>query len=142
MGTDITDACGLPGHADQVFSPETESIEVATILLRASAGKTPVTAMRRSPLGFGWGRLRQGGWGVSLTRLRRLEILPGKAIVGAGTLLRDVQAAAAASGQFYAPDPTPRTPPQSEAISPPTRAGRAASAMAQPANMSSPCVSR
>jgi FAD/FMN-containing dehydrogenase len=44
-----------------------------------------------------------------MTRFRRLEMSPGSARVGAGTLLREVQAAAAAAGQFYAPDPTENT---------------------------------
>src|SRR6185295_10208716 len=46
---------------------------------------------------------------VSLLRMRKLEVSKGRAAVGSGVLLRDVQAAAAASGQFYAPDPTENT---------------------------------
>ena len=107
MGTDITDASGLPGHADEVFSPEEEA-GVAELLSRASAERKPVTAMG-ALTGVAGGAAPSGGGGISLSRLRRLEILPGKAIVGAGTLLRDVQAAAASSGQFYAPDPTENT---------------------------------
>jgi FAD/FMN-containing dehydrogenase len=42
-------------------------------------------------------------------RLRKLEVGKGSATVGPGVLLREVQAAAAASGQFYAPDPTENT---------------------------------
>ena len=57
------------------------------------------------------GRLRAatGGWAVSLEKFRRLEICPGRAIAGAGVSLDALQAAAARSGQFYAPDPTERT---------------------------------
>ena len=44
-----------------------------------------------------------------MTSFRRLDVSPGQARVGAGVLLREVQAAAAASGQFYAPDPTENT---------------------------------
>jgi FAD/FMN-containing dehydrogenase len=47
-----------------------------------------------------------GGWVLSLEKLTRLEIHPGYAIAGAGVLLRDLHAAAQASGQFYPPDPT------------------------------------
>jgi FAD/FMN-containing dehydrogenase len=36
-------------------------------------------------------------------------VFPGHARVGTGALLRDVQAAASAAGQFYAPDPTENT---------------------------------
>ncbi len=104
---EITDASGLPGQSDEVFSPETEA-EISELLRQASAKAMPVTPMG-ALTGVAGGAAPQGGWGVSLSRLRRLEILPGRAIVGAGTLLRDVQAASAASGQFYAPDPTENT---------------------------------
>jgi FAD/FMN-containing dehydrogenase len=52
------------------------------------------------------GRVPFGGWVVSLERFKRLEIHSGYAICGAGVLLRDLHAAAQASGQFYPPDPT------------------------------------
>jgi len=41
--------------------------------------------------------------------MNHIEIQPGRAIVGPGALLRDVQMAAARSGQFYPPDPTENT---------------------------------
>lgn len=41
-----------------------------------------------------------------MERFKRLEIHQGHAICGAGVLLRDLHAAAQASGQFYPPDPT------------------------------------
>src|SRR4029077_21192611 len=47
-----------------------------------------------------------GGWVLSLEKFTRLEIHPGFAVVGAGTLLRDLHAAAQRGGQFYPPDPT------------------------------------
>ena len=47
-----------------------------------------------------------GGIVVSLERFRKIEIRSGSAVVGAGVLLRELQAAASNSGQFYAPDPT------------------------------------
>src|SRR5579864_593112 len=104
---DITDASGVPGHADQVFSPETEE-EAAAILRRASEQKIPVTAIG-ALTGLAGGASPQGGWAVSLARLRKLEIGKGSARVGPGVILRDLQAAAANAGQFYAPDPTENT---------------------------------
>ncbi len=103
----VTDASNYPGHAEQVFSPETES-EVAAILKRASEQKVPVTICG-ALTGLAGGASPPGGWAISLTRMRKLEVGPGKAVVGPGVLLREVQAAAAQSGQFYAPDPTENT---------------------------------
>jgi FAD/FMN-containing dehydrogenase len=51
-------------------------------------------------------RVPLGGWVLSLEKLKRLEIHSGYAIAGPGVLLRDLHAAAQASGQFYPPDPT------------------------------------
>jgi len=104
---DISDASSYPGHADQIFAPRGEE-ELAAILARASNENVPVTVMG-AMTGLAGGASPQGGWGVSMTNFKRLEITPGHATVGAGTLLRDVQAAATASGQFYAPDPTENT---------------------------------
>jgi FAD/FMN-containing dehydrogenase len=103
----VTDASGYPGRAGQIFSPENEA-EIAALLQKASVEHAPVTLMG-ALTGLAGGAVPEGGWGLSLAKLRRLEILPGRAIVGAGVLLRDVQAAASASGQFYAPDPTENT---------------------------------
>ncbi|HKA00452.1 MAG TPA: FAD-binding oxidoreductase, partial [Candidatus Solibacter sp.] len=52
------------------------------------------------------GRVPFGGWVLSLEKLSRLDVTTGRAIAGAGTLLRDVQAAAQRTGQLYPPDPT------------------------------------
>ncbi len=104
---DISDASSYPGHADQVFSPRGEE-ELAEVLARASKENIPVTPMG-AMTGLAGGASPQGGWGVSMTNFRKLEIAPGKAIAGSGILLREVQAAAAASGQYYAPDPTENT---------------------------------
>jgi len=104
---DVTDASGYPGRADQIFSPSTEE-EVVEVLQRASAGKIPVTVIG-ALTGLAGGAVPEEGWGLSLTRLHNLEIQSGHAVVGPGTLLRDVQQAAAASGQFYPPDPTENT---------------------------------
>jgi FAD/FMN-containing dehydrogenase len=104
---DITDASGYPGNADQVFSPENEE-QVVDILKRASAENVPITIMG-ALTGVTGGAAPEGGWGLSLAKLRRLDIEKGRAVAGPGILLREVQAAAAASGQFYAPDPTENT---------------------------------
>ncbi len=104
---DITDASNFPGQADQLFTPETES-EVADILKRASQQKIPVTICG-ALTGLAGGASPSGGWALSLTRLRKLEVGKGSALVGPGVLLREVQSAAANSGQFYAPDPTENT---------------------------------
>ncbi len=104
---DVTDASGYPGHADQLFSPETEQ-EVAGLLREASAREIPVTAAG-ALTGLAGGAAPQGGWEISLSRLRKLEVSKGFAAVGPGVLLREVQSAAANSGQFYAPDPTENT---------------------------------
>ena len=51
----------------------------------------------------------QEGWALSLEKFRRLEVLPGRAIAGAGVSLEALEAAASRTRQFYAPDPTERT---------------------------------
>jgi len=104
---DITDASGYPGNADQVFSPENEE-QVVDILRRASAENVPITIMG-ALTGVTGGAAPEGGWGLSLAKLRMVKIEHGRATVGPGVLLREVQSAAAASGQFYAPDPTENT---------------------------------
>jgi FAD/FMN-containing dehydrogenase len=105
--TDITDASGYAGHADQIFSPRNEE-EVAAILARASSEGVPVTIMG-ALTGLAGGAVPKGGWAISMAQFRKLDVYPGKVRVGTGALLRDVQAAATASGQFYAPDPTENT---------------------------------
>ena len=104
---DVTDASNYPGHAEQLFSPESES-EVAAILKSAHDEKIPVTICG-ALTGLAGGASPQGGWAISLSRMRKLEVGEGRATVGPGVLLREVQAAAAGSGQFYAPDPTENT---------------------------------
>src|ERR1700692_3653057 len=104
---DITDASGYPGSAEQIFSPQDEG-QVVEILKRASAENVPITVMGALTGVTGVGA-PDGGWGLSLAKLRVINIEQGGATVGAGVLLRDVQSRAAASGQFYAPDPTENT---------------------------------
>lgn len=103
----ITDASGYAGQADQVFTPRSEE-EVAEILVRASSQGVPVTVMG-ALTGLAGGAVPKSGWAISMAQLRKLDVHPGNARVGAGRLLREVQAAAAAAGQFYAPDPTENT---------------------------------
>ncbi len=104
---EITDASNYPGHAEELFAPETES-ELASILKRASQQKIPVTVCG-ALTGLAGGASPSGGWAISLTRMRKLDVGKGRAVAGPGVLLREVQAAAADSGQFYAPDPTENT---------------------------------
>jgi FAD/FMN-containing dehydrogenase len=104
---DITDVSGYPGHASDLFTPRDEE-ELSQILKRASEGGIPVTILG-ALTGMAGGAAPQGGWACSLRNFRRLEMHQGYARVGAGTLLKDVQQAAAQAGQFYAPDPTENT---------------------------------
>lgn len=104
---ELRDASNFPGEADQLFTPETES-EIAALMKRASQEKIPVTVCG-AMTGLAGGASPQGGWAISLTKMRKLEVHPGRAVVGPGVLLREVQAAAAQSAQFYAPDPTENT---------------------------------
>jgi FAD/FMN-containing dehydrogenase len=100
----LEDASGLRGNAERALTPENEAA-VAAALRQASAAGVPVTICGAGT-GVAGGAVPRGGWALSLERLMRLEIHPGYAIVGAGVLLRDLHAAARASGQFYPPDPT------------------------------------
>lgn len=104
---DIHDASNYPGQADQLFTPTSET-EVAEILKRANEQGIPVTVCG-ALTGLAGGASPQGGWAISLTKMNRLQIQPGKAIVGPGVLLKDVQTAAFHARQFYAPDPTENT---------------------------------
>ena len=105
--TTFSDASGYAGNADQVFAPRHEE-EIAEILTRAGREGVPVTVMG-ALTGLAGGAVPKGGWAISMANFKRLDIGDGAARVGPGTLLRDVQQAAIASGQFYAPDPTENT---------------------------------
>jgi FAD/FMN-containing dehydrogenase len=105
--TYLEDASGFRGHADRLFIPDTAR-EIAQILAEANTANVPVT-IAGAGTGLAGGRVPQGGWLISTEKLRKLEIHPGRAVVGAGVALKDLHAAAAASGQFYAPDPTETT---------------------------------
>jgi len=78
---------------------------VVAALREASAAGVPVT-IAGGGTGVTGGGVPLGGWVLSVEKLNRLEIHPGYAIAGAGVPLRDLQAAAQRSGQFYPPDPT------------------------------------
>ena len=100
----LEDASGFRGHADRVEVPQSET-ELSSILAEASQKLTPIT-VAGAGTGITGGRVPFGGIVVSLERFRDIAIHAGSATVGAGVLLRDLQAAASGSGQFYAPDPT------------------------------------
>ncbi len=100
----VEDASGFKGHADRVHIPRNEA-QLTAILADASANQTPVT-IAGAGTGITGGRVPFGGVVVSLECFREITIQDGSASVGAGVLLREVQAAAASSKQFYAPDPT------------------------------------
>jgi FAD/FMN-containing dehydrogenase len=100
----LEDASGYHGRAEAVFLPESEE-ELAGILSRASREAIPVTAAGAGT-GVTGGRCAHGGWVISLERFRKLQISDGRALAGAGVLLRELQQSARASGLFYPPDPT------------------------------------
>ena len=100
----IEDASGFSGQAERNFTPATES-ELLTILAEARRTHIPIT-LAGARTGLTGGCVPQGGWAVSLEKFNRLEVGPGQAIAGAGVSLQELQAAAARTGQFYAPDPT------------------------------------
>ena len=100
----LEDASGYKGHAEALYVPESEA-ELQRILREANEKGIPVT-IAGAGTGLTGARVAQGGWVVSIEKFRDIRIERGRAVVGAGVLLKDLQAAAAPSGQFYAPDPT------------------------------------
>jgi FAD/FMN-containing dehydrogenase len=101
----LEDASGLKGgFAERVIVAGDEA-GVVEALREAAATGTPVT-VAGAGTGVTGGKVPFGGWVLSLEKLNRLEVSNGRAIAGAGVLLRDVHAAAQASGQLYPPDPT------------------------------------
>jgi FAD/FMN-containing dehydrogenase len=100
----LIDASGFTGTAERAFAPVSTE-EVAAILRDAAAQHVPVT-ISGAGSGVTGGRVPQGGWVLSMERLTRIEIQSGRAVCGAGVALQDLYSAAAASKQFYAPDPT------------------------------------
>lgn len=107
MPHQLEDASGYKGHAEEVFSPTTES-ELLEILGKATATSTPVT-VSGAKTGLTGGAIPKSGWSISLEKFQRLEISSGRAVAGPGVSLEALQAAASHANQFYAPDPTERT---------------------------------
>jgi FAD/FMN-containing dehydrogenase len=100
----LTDASGFTGWAERVIVPESEA-EVLEALAEAVRTGTPVT-IAGAGSGLTGSRVPQGGWVLSLERLKKLEVEQGLARVGPGVSLLELRDAAARTGQFYAPDPT------------------------------------
>ncbi|MFN7925031.1 MAG: FAD-binding oxidoreductase [Bryobacteraceae bacterium] len=100
----VEDASGYRGSAERVFTPASNE-EAAAVVREAAAQRIPVT-IAGAGTGVTGGRCAQGGWVLATEKLTRLEIAPRVVTAGAGVVLRDLQAAAARSGQLYAPDPT------------------------------------
>ena len=100
----IEDASGWQGEPQQQHAPANEQ-ELCSLLQSASATGTPVT-IAGSLTGVTGGAIPDRGWSISMKGFNRLEIQRGKAIVGAGVSLKDLQQAARNSGQFFPPDPT------------------------------------
>lgn len=100
----LSDASGLRGNASEVLIPENEAA-LSQILRDATASNTPVT-ISGSGTGVTGGRVPDGGWLVSLEKFNTIRVEKGFAVCGAGVSLSAIQAAAAPSRQFYAPDPT------------------------------------
>ena len=106
----LTDASNLQGgYAQKVFIPETTA-EVAEIIKEASRTKTPVT-ISGARTGIVGGAVPFGGAIVSLEKFNQIKSIEksengGKAIAGAGVVLKDFQAEVESKGLFYPPDPT------------------------------------
>jgi FAD/FMN-containing dehydrogenase len=100
----LEDASGQRGAADRAFAPA-DLNSLCEILHDASASGTPVT-VAGARTGLTAGAVPQGGWVVSLERFNRLSIRSDSARAGAGVSLRQIQREAAASAQFFPPDPT------------------------------------
>ena len=100
----LSDASGLRGNAAEVLVPENEAV-LSEILRDASVQRIPVT-ISGSGTGVTGGRVPNGGWLLSLEKLNGICVEKGFAVCGAGASLAAIQAAAAPSRQFYAPDPT------------------------------------
>ncbi|HVB34198.1 MAG TPA: FAD-binding oxidoreductase [Patescibacteria group bacterium] len=100
----LTDASGFRGRADRVFLPRDEPELIETV--RAASEQDIPLAIAGAGTGVTGGRVPLGGWVISMERFTRLEIGNGRARAGAGVSLADLHKAAAATMQFYAPDPT------------------------------------
>lgn len=100
----MRDASGYTGQPDHEFSPATPG-ELAALLAEAHSTHTPVT-IAGSATGVTGGCCPHGGWLVHMRHFQQLVVERGRARAGAAVTLRDLNEAAARTGQFYAPDPT------------------------------------
>jgi FAD/FMN-containing dehydrogenase len=104
MDSYLIDASGFKGQAEKVLVPASET-ELLEIVHEARLNRTPVT-ISGAGTGVTGGRVAQCGWVISMEKFQRVEIHQGHATTGAGVSLETLQAAAARTNQFYAPDPT------------------------------------
>src|SRR5687768_9595986 len=100
------------GSTSAVFFPESAE-EVAELLAKASADKTPVTGSGAGTGTVG-GRVPFGGIVIATDKLNRIRRVArdekgGHAVAEAGVRLIDLQRAVDADALFYPPDPTERT---------------------------------
>jgi len=84
--------------------------DVARTLALANEHGVPVTPRGSGTSLTGSASPFAGGWALDLTRMKRIAIRSEKmmAVVQAGAVVADIQAAAAAEGLFYPPDPSSR----------------------------------
>ncbi len=101
------------GNATLVVFPESSN-EIAEILKRATHDQIPVT-ISGAGTGTVAGRVPFGGTVIATDRLNQIrEVVHneqdgGRAIAGAGVILRDLQRAVESEDLFYPPDPTERS---------------------------------
>ena len=100
----LEDASGFSGYADRLLTPRNET-EVMEAIRAASVAGAKIT-VAGAGTGVTGGGVPDGGWALSLKEFSGVAVRPGEATAGAGALIRDVHAAAAATRQFYPPDPT------------------------------------
>ncbi len=105
----LNDASNMSGgHADKLFAPSS-SQEISEILKEANEKGISIT-ISGARTGTVGGAIPFGGYVISLEKFKKLEIEKGdnggRAVVGAGVLLADLQKAVDAEGLFYPPDPT------------------------------------
>lgn len=108
-GTEVSDASGFRGWAEQVVTPSSEA-ELLAIVAEARANRRPLTVLGAGS-GLTGASVAEGGWALSLERfrdihIREIHIREGHASAGAAVSLLELNRAAAPHNQFYAPDPT------------------------------------
>ncbi|MDR1498230.1 MAG: FAD-binding protein [Puniceicoccales bacterium] len=92
---------------DAVVLPRNEA-DIRTTLLLANAHRVPVTVRGAGSGSAGAAAPLRGGWVIHLAHWKNIEILSSAsmAVVQPGAITADVDAAAAAHGLFYPPDPS------------------------------------